>query len=78
MKRSQIKPAITIGAIVLLIIVIIQNMETVETRILFMTLSMPRAVLLFLFAAIGFALGLYHAAYGKKRRSASRDEETET
>ena len=75
MKRSQIKPAITVGAIVLLIIVINQYLDTTETRILFFTVSMPRAVLLFLFAALGFAIGPYHVAYGKKRRDASRDND---
>lgn len=43
---------------VVAIIVILQNTEPVETRLLFATVSMPRAVLLLLVLALGFLLGL--------------------
>lgn len=42
----------------LTLIVVLQNMETAETDILFFTVSMPRAVLLALTALSGFVLGL--------------------
>ncbi|MEM7316988.1 MAG: LapA family protein [Planctomycetota bacterium] len=57
---------IVVGAIVLLIIVL-QNTEVVETKLLFVTLSMPRAVLLFSTTAIGFVLGLLTRFSRKKR-----------
>ena len=40
------------------VIIILQNMETVETRLLFFTIPMPRAVLLMVTTLIGFALGI--------------------
>jgi uncharacterized integral membrane protein len=49
--------SITILAI-LGVIIILQNMETVETQLLFFTIPMPRAVLLMVTTLIGFALGI--------------------
>ena len=49
---------IAIAAVCLLILIIIfQNTQTVETRLLFMTLSMPRALLLIITFVAGFASG---------------------
>lgn len=42
----------------LILIVVFQNTEPVETKILFITITMPRAVLLFVTTIIGFALGI--------------------
>ncbi len=47
---------IAILAIIVLIIAI-QNTDNVETRLLFATVTMPRAVLLFVMLAIGFVIG---------------------
>jgi len=43
---------------VVLIIIIFQNLEPVSTRLLFATVKMPRAALLFLTAIAGFVIGL--------------------
>ena len=40
------------------IIIILQNTQPVETKILFMTITMPRAILLMVTTLIGFALGM--------------------
>ena len=56
MKQAKII-AVLILAIVCLIIVL-QNTATVETKILFITITMPRAVLLLATTAIGFVLGV--------------------
>ncbi|MBW2467018.1 MAG: DUF1049 domain-containing protein [Deltaproteobacteria bacterium] len=40
------------------VIIILQNMEQVETRLLFFTILMPRAILLMGTTMIGFALGI--------------------
>jgi putative membrane protein len=40
------------------IIILLQNRAPIETKILFMTLTMPRAVLLFITMLVGFALGI--------------------
>lgn len=45
-------------AMLLTLIVVLQNTETVETSILFMTISLPRAALLFGTMVIGFLLGV--------------------
>ena len=56
MARIRIVVAIIVA--VLVVIVVLQNTQTVETKLLFVTISMPRAVLLFVTLLIGFALGL--------------------
>jgi uncharacterized integral membrane protein len=43
---------------VLVAIVVVQNREQVTTHILFATVMMPHAILLFITAAAGFALGV--------------------
>jgi uncharacterized integral membrane protein len=49
--------AVAIAAL-LTVIVVLQNTETVETKLLFFTLSMPRAALLFGAIAVGFTVGV--------------------
>jgi len=44
--------------VMLVLVIVIQNRESVETRLLFFTLTMPRAALLFVTTAIGFAGGV--------------------
>jgi putative membrane protein len=65
---------IILAAIValLLIVVVLQNTEPAETQVLFMTISMPRAVLLFVTLAIGFVLGLLSAAGLARRRTSAK------
>ncbi len=43
---------------VLTLIVVLQNTDPVATRVLFATIEMPRAVLLFGTTAVGFLLGV--------------------
>ena len=56
MKQAKIIAVLIL--IILCLIIILQNTATVETKILFITISMPRAVLLLTTTAIGFALGV--------------------
>ena len=42
---------------ILVVIIVVQNREPVATHLLFATIVMPHAVLLFITAAAGFALG---------------------
>ena len=53
---------------VLILVVILQNMELVSTRILFVTVTMPRAALLFVTLVVGFIIGLIVAVMGAKHR----------
>ena len=62
MKNAKQIAAIVAG--ILAVIVIVQNTATVETHILWITISMPRAVLL----ALTFALGVLSGILFSMRR----------
>ncbi len=53
-------------------VLILQNTESVDTRLLFVTVSMPRAALLLATLLAGFALGVLVGF--RWRRSAQRDD----
>ncbi len=59
--------AIALLAIVSIIIVM-QNTASVETRLLFVTVTMPRALLLLLTLAAGFVLGLFTTLALQRRK----------
>ena len=63
MKNAKQIAAVSAGVIA--VIVIVQNTATVETQILWITISMPRAVLL----ALTFALGVLSGILFTMRRS---------
>ena len=50
-------------------IIILQNTDPVETRILFFRITLPLAVLLFSTTLIGFALGVVASLLAKRRHS---------
>lgn len=65
LKRSQAlellqKTKIVVVALlaVLIVVIVLQNTEVVETKILFTTISMPRAALLFGTLISGFVIGV--------------------
>ena len=64
-----------IGILVLALfigIVVLQNTERVQTHILFLTITMPRAVLLFLTALMGFIIGVLSSLLiGRKKTHSS-------
>ena len=52
------------------IIIILQNTESVQTKILFMTIIMPRAVLLFVTLLLGVIIGVLSSFwFGRKKKS---------
>ena len=53
----QIKFIVIAVLAVLVLIVALQNTANVETKLLFATVTMPRAILLFVMLAIGFVIG---------------------
>ncbi|MFG0307075.1 MAG: LapA family protein [Phycisphaerales bacterium JB040] len=67
-NAKKIKLIAAAVAVVLVVIVIFQNTASVETRILFLTVSMPRALLLFVAVAVGFAGGLVAAMSVLKKK----------
>ena len=64
---------IAIGVLALLVLVVVlQNTQAVETKLLFLTLTLPNAALLFGTLIIGFAIGVLtagHIVSIAKRRS---------
>ena len=57
---------------VLMIVVILQNTEAVETKLLFVSISMPRALLLLITLLIGFVCGILLAGrIGRSKKKAT-------
>jgi uncharacterized integral membrane protein len=54
---------------ILILIVVLQNTASVETKILMITLTMPRAVLLIVTLLIGFLIGVLSSSRLKKKRA---------
>jgi len=65
----KIKLAVIAILAILVLIIALQNTANVETKILFATVTMPRAILLFVMLAIGFVIGwLSGARYSIKTK----------
>jgi uncharacterized integral membrane protein len=58
---NKVKVIVAAILAVLLVIVILQNTQQVETKLLFVAISMPRAVLLLTTLVVGFVIGLLAA-----------------
>ena len=56
MQRAKIVIAAIVA--ILTLIVVLQNTQAVETKILFITVTMPRALLLIVTMLAGFILGI--------------------
>ena len=64
------KAVVIVILAILCLIVVLQNTEQVESRLLFATVKMPRAVLLFGTTLVGFVLGVLAAhSWTRGRRS---------
>ncbi|MEQ9409806.1 MAG: LapA family protein [Fuerstiella sp.] len=61
MKKLKLVAIAVISLLVL--IVVLQNTQSVETNLLFLTVTMPRAALLFGTLIIGFAIGVFTAGH---------------
>ena len=73
MKKA--KPVLIAVAALLGIIIILQNTESVQTNILFMTITMPRAVLLFVTMLLGVIIGALSSLWlGRKKREPERSK----
>lgn len=70
MKADTRNKLIATGVVVVLVVVLaLQNTETVATTLLFATVSMPRAVLLFATFVLGLGCGFLLARARSKRKS---------
>ena len=70
---SRWRIAIVAIVAVLAIIVVVQNTQAVETKLLLVTVTMPRAVLLFVTLLIGFVIGVLSAEKMTRVRAAKAD-----
>ena len=68
MEKKHIKWIAWGLAAVVVLIVILQNTENVETQLLFVSVTMPRALLLLIVGGIGFVMGVVTAvAMGRRK-----------
>ena len=49
--------------VLIVVVVVLQNTQAVETRLLFLTVTMPNAALLFGTLIVGFAIGVLSAGH---------------
>jgi putative membrane protein len=64
---------ISIGILALLgVIIILQNTAPVETKLLFLSITMPRAILLMATTLIGFALGVLVSFYFQRKKETNQ------
>ncbi|MFH1007937.1 MAG: lipopolysaccharide assembly protein LapA domain-containing protein [Candidatus Latescibacterota bacterium] len=54
------------------IVIVLQNTEVVETKVLFATVVMPRAFLLLTTTVLGFVLGMLVSILWAKRRASHK------
>lgn len=54
---KNLKMIVIVVVSLLVLIVVLQNTQSVETKLLFVTITMPRAFLLFLTFLFGFVVG---------------------
>ncbi len=64
---TKIKFYASLLILLLAAVIFLQNTETVDTRILFFTVSMPRAALLIISLLTGFAAGFATGAFYRAR-----------
>ncbi len=63
-------------ALLLIIIIVVQNMGEVETKILFATITMPNSVMLGITFLIGGAAGLFTALIYSGKKDPEKKEKT--
>ena len=69
MRRLKLVIASVLGF--LLLVIVLQNTDTVETRILSATVELPRAIMLLVAVAFGFVLGMMSVWWTRRRKPAA-------
>jgi uncharacterized integral membrane protein len=67
-RSNRIKLVVAAVLVVLTIIVVLQNTDTVHTKVLFGTISMPRSTLLAITFATGALAGSVLCLYWKRKK----------
>ena len=70
---KNVKSIIILVVILLAIIVILQNTQSVETKILFVTVTMPRALLLIVTFLAGTTAGIFFMNHWLARSSKTKE-----
>lgn len=70
---QRMKSILIIVILAFFCIVFLQNTQSVETRILFMSVVMPRAILLIITLLIGFVLGLIFPFFIKRSKQKKKE-----
>jgi len=73
MKKAKVTVAVVISLLTL--ILILQNTQAVETKLLFMTVTMPRALLLLVTFVIGLAAGLIVMSFLMSKPSKPQEQQ---
>ncbi|MEX2317605.1 MAG: LapA family protein [Pirellulales bacterium] len=60
---NKLKLVLLAVVALVVVVVVLQNTQDVETRLLFITLTLPNAALLFGTLIIGFAIGVFTAGH---------------
>lgn len=69
-NRSRwIRLAAILGVVAMVVVIIFQNREPVETRLLLAKIIMPRAALLATTAGLGFVAGLLAARHFRRKET---------
>ena len=71
---SRVKITAVVVVTVLLIVVVLQNTQSVETKLLFVTIAMPRALLLFVTLLVGFVVGFVTAGRMARRQTTKNEK----
>ena len=64
---GKVRKIIIVLLVVLTVIVILQNTQAVDTKLLFMTITMPRALLLMVAFLCGLAMGFILSEFRFKK-----------
>ena len=75
---TKIKSILAITVSLLILIIILQNTQAVEARLLFMKATMPHTLLLLVTLLIGFVIGIVTASHfsGKPAKSLKNNQKT--
>ena len=66
-KINKLKLAVVLISITVIVILVLQNREHVDTHVLFAKVTMPHAVLLTVTTGIGFLAGFLVATFRKRK-----------
>lgn len=58
---ANVKIIVAVILLLLVLVVVFQNAASVETKVLFLTVKMPRALLLVVMFSVGFTAGIFVA-----------------